>query len=102
MLIDPVTFTRINGHLAVWAIIQSVPAYLFGWVDLVRYISFLSIVAAIWAPLTAWQAGRAQKEARATGTVYTVTEVRNLVRRKSARPRVTGAGARRLRSRSHP
>jgi hypothetical protein len=51
---------RLNGWLTIFWIAMCVPSIAFGWVDSVRYVSFLSLWALVAGHWSTWQAARVE------------------------------------------
>ena len=57
---DPVFMRRINGWMTIFWIVMIVPSFLFGWVNSVLYVSFLSLWALVSGHWATWQAARVE------------------------------------------
>jgi hypothetical protein len=57
---DPVFMRRINGWATVFWIIMIPISFITGWINLVTYVSMLSLWALVSGHLSAWQAARVE------------------------------------------
>lgn len=51
---------RINGALTIFWVVMCFPSIMLGWIDSVRYVSFLSLWALIASHWAAWQSARVE------------------------------------------
>src|SRR3954451_5914951 len=57
---DPVFMRRVNGWMTIFWIAMIVPSFVFGWVNSVLYVSFLSLWALVSGHWATWQAARVE------------------------------------------
>ena len=57
---DPVFMRRVNGWMTVFWIVMIAPSFMFGWVNSVMYVSFLSLWALVSGHWATWQAARVE------------------------------------------
>lgn len=57
---NPVVMQKMNGWLTIFFIVLIPPAYIFGWLTSVTFVSVLSLWALVSGHLSAWQAARVE------------------------------------------
>ena len=57
---SPQAMRKINGVLTIFWVVMCFPSVLLGWVDSVKYVSFLSLWALIASHWAAWQSARVE------------------------------------------
>lgn len=59
---DPVFMRRFNGWAAIFFAVLIIPSVLFGWLEVVAFVSVLSIWALTAAHWAAWQGARVEEK----------------------------------------
>jgi hypothetical protein len=76
-LVEPTRFRKLNGYATlVWALMLPV-SYFMGWVEVVVFISVISIYANFGAHLSTWAASRAEEMVRDDDSVQSA-EIKEL------------------------
>ena len=57
---DPVFMRRVNGWMTIFWAVMIAPSFMFGWVNSVMYVSFLSLWALVSGHWATWQAARTE------------------------------------------
>jgi len=65
---DPVLMKRFNGWAAIFFAILIIPSMIFGWLEVVAFVSVLSIWALVAAHWSNWQAARVEEKADLANT----------------------------------
>ena len=72
---SPQAMRKINGILTLFWIAMCVPAFAFGWVSSVQFVSFLSLWALIASHWAAWQSARVEVRQDEDADVQEVLDV---------------------------
>ena len=72
---SPHAMRRINGVLTIFWIVVCIPAFALGWVDSVKFVSFLSLWALIASHWAAWQSARVEVRQEEDANVQDVLDV---------------------------
>ena len=72
---SPQAMRRINGVLTLFWIVMCFPAFILGWVDSVKFVSFLSLWALIASHWAAWQSARVEVRQEEDADVQEVLDV---------------------------